>query len=119
MEERRKLANQFTEYKRRSMQEKAVISEELAVANLKIKQGNEEVGNLKKQLESIEALLKEHQSKVHELTCKLEQRDEQLKQRHTGFVEITSNKDDEMIDNGLCDLADLISDRSGDEFVSV
>lgn len=112
-EERKRLAVQFTEFKRRSMVEKAAVCEELAVSNLKLKQSTEEVSKLKVHFESMEGMLKKCQSEVHNLKCQLELRDEQLRQRRTEFVDV----DRASMNSALSDLIDLISDR--DEFVTI
>lgn len=116
-EERRKLASQFTEYKRRSLVEKSALTEELAVANVKIKQSSEEITLTRHQLNSIESTLKGYQSEIHGLKCQLELREEQLRQRKTDFIQVDAVVVDENMDNALSDLIDLISDR--EDFVNV
>lgn len=103
-EERKKIASQFAEYKKRTMQEKLAASEELALATIKNKQLVDELSSLKELNSSTEQTVKEQQHMLHDLKCQLELKNEQLKQRSKGLDEYV-HLSDEGMDNDCNNIA--------------
>lgn len=126
-DEKKRIAGQFVDFKRKALQERGQLSEELAVTQVQLKQAAEELHVAKADLHGKEQEVRRLEAELQATRNALEQKEELLRRKHLEFEELISvpslDKEGQNTtapsQSQMSCLIDFLSVREEDEFVSV